>query len=956
MPHRRLSHYTLLERIGEGGMGEVYRARDERLGRTLAVKTLRAGGGADDELRRRLMQEAQAASALNHPSIVTVYDIGSAEDGGLDFIAMEFVDGEPASAALRRGEHGVDLALRIGVPVASALAAAHAAGIVHRDLKPANIMQTTSGQVKLLDFGLAKLTQARVAGADVATTPRMELTTEGMAMGTPAYMAPEQVEGRPADARSDVFALGLLLYELLSGERAFAGGSAMAVMSAILRDAPVPLENRCRGCPAGLARLVAHCLEKDPARRPQDAGAVLAELVRIRADWARRGTLAWRLSRTRVWLPAAVLLVSILGVWAGLAWRAQAAQEAFDAELQALAALAADERLVEAFAHLRALEARHPGHPALAPWWNDLTVPGNLRSEPPGARVWVKSYVTPDAPWTDMGVTDQDAVQMPLAHVRWRVEKAGYEPQELSSPGYFLPQVPMTPVGEAPPGMLRVPAGALRHRWMRPVQLDAFWLGRTEVTNAEFQQFVDAGGYRRPEYWQEPIISDGEILDFESAMALFRDSTGRPAPAGWELGRFPDGTAEHPVTGISWYEASAYARFVGGTLPSATHWTHAARHDNHSDVLSFGNFDGARVEPVGTRNALSPFGHQDMAGNASEWVATESGGLRLVLGGDYASPPYKYADLHPEPPLTRSPHIGMRLAIIDAPMDEALLSLPWHGAPDLPDPVSDEVFETYRRMYGYDPVETPATLESRDESEHWRLEVWRVTSAYGGEPFRVRLYLPKQADPPFQTIVFGPHAGATLMNDSARAGTREFAFLVRSGRAVAFPVYYGTYERRLPPDAGERARLAARANWTRDAGRTLDFLETHPEVDPGAFGYFGVSLGSNVGINILAIESRFRVAVLQAAGLYAVPMPAENNPVHFLPRIDIPVLVLGGSEDFYNPLATSQIPLFERLGTPPEHKKHFVFDGGHVAPRPQELVGVIVDWFDRYLGPVAADD
>lgn len=952
MSSERLSHYTLLDRIGEGGMGEVYRARDERLGRTLAVKTLRAGAGADSELRRRLVQEAQAASALNHPNIVTVYDIGREEDSGLDFIAMEFVDGEPLTAALRRGEHGIELALRIGIPVASALAAAHAAGIVHRDLKPANVMQTTSGQVKLLDFGLAKLTGPRAAGPDTPTQPQVTLTTEGLAMGTPAYMAPEQVEGRSADARSDVFALGLLLYELITGARAFAGDNAMTVMTAILRDAPVPVERRCHGCPAALARLLARCLEKDPARRPQHGGEVLAALERVRGDWLRQNTLASRLGQPRLWVPVVCLLALVLAGWGLLSWREQTAKAAFENELDALAALTAENRLVEAFGRLRALEARHPGHPALESWWNDLTLPGSLRSDPPGARVWAKPYASPGADWIDMGVTDQEQVRMPLAHVRWRVEKDGHETQELSSPGYFMPVVAMTPTGTAPPGMLRVAAGALRHHWIPPLQLEAFWLGRTEVTNAEFQAFVDAGGYRNPEYWQELMESEDGEQDFEAAMARFRDSTGRPGPAGWELGRFPDGQAEHPVTGVSWYEAIAYARFAGGTLPSAHHWMRAAGYDNHSDVLTFANFDGKGVEPVARRDALSPFGHQDMAGNASEWVATESAGLRLVLGGDFASPPYMYADLHPEPPLTRSPRIGFRMAVLDEPMDAALLSLPWQGAPALAEPVGDEVFETFRRLYGYDPVDAEATLESRSESEHWWQENWRVQAAYGGEHFRLKLFLPKLGSPPFQTILYGPHSGSMLMSDSMQAGTREFAFLMRSGRAVAFPVYYGTFERRLPPDAGERTRLSVRANWTRDAGRSLDFIETHAQLDASAVGYYGDSLGSNVGMNILAIESRIKAAVLSAAGLYSVPMPAENDPVNFLPRIRIPVLVLGGREDFFNPLATSQRPLFERLGTDPEHKHHYVFDGGHVPPRPQELVGVIVDWFDRYLGPV----
>jgi eukaryotic-like serine/threonine-protein kinase len=954
MPSERVSHYTLLERIGEGGMGEVYRARDERLGRTLAVKTLRAGVGADSELRARLLQEAQAASALNHPNIITVYDIGREDEGGLDFIAMEFVDGEPVAEVLRRGEHGVDLALSVGLPVASALAAAHAAGIVHRDLKPANVMQTASGQVKLLDFGLAKLTHARAVGAEAATTPQVHLTTEGMAMGTPAYMAPEQVEGRPADARSDVFALGLLLFEMLTGERAFGGGSAMAVMSAILRDAPAPVRRRCPECPRELVRLVARCLEKDPARRPQHGGAVLAELERISAEWARRDTLVWRLARPRVWGSALALLVLALGTWAALDWRRQAAEAAFSGELDALAGLVADERLVEAWGRLRDLEATHPGHSALIPWWNDLTLPGSLSTEPPGARVWAQPYDKPEGDWIDVGLGDQPEIRMPLAHVRWRVEKPGYQTQYLSSPGWFMPQVPLVAVGEGPPGMLPVPAGDLRHSWLPPQRIEAFWLGRSEVTNAEFQRFVDAGGYRDPAWWQELPAADGS-LEFAEAMTRFIDATGRPGPAGWELGRYPEGQAALPVTGISWYEAAAYARFAGGALPTAFQWAHAAGYDNHSDVLIFANYDGVGLEPVATREALSPYGHHDMAGNAAEWSATASEGMRMVMGGDYASPTYMYANLSPEPPLTRSARIGMRLAVSESAPPESTLSLPGSTAPELPEPVAEEVFDTFRRLYGYDPMDAPATLESRSEHAHWRLEVWRVPAAYGDQSFRLKLYLPAQGRAPFQTILYGPHAGAMLMSDSALAGTREFAFLLRSGRAVAFPVYFGTFERRLPADAGVRAFASVRANWARDAGRSLDLIATHPELDASAVGYFGNSLGSIMGIHILAVEPRLRVGVLKSVGLAGRTLPAENNPINFLPRIEVPVLVVGGSEDLFYPLATSIEPLFERLGTAPGHKHLHVYEGGHVPPQPQALVGVMVDWFDRYLGPVSRE-
>lgn len=954
MPKDRLSHYTLLDRIGEGGMGEVYRARDERLGRTLAVKTLRADGGADSELRRRLVQEAQAASALNHPNIVTVYDIGCEEASGLDFIAMELVEGESVAELLKRGEHGVDLALAVGIPVASALAAAHGAGIVHRDLKPANVMRSTSGVVKLLDFGLAKLSQPRRAGGDdITVAPEAQLTTEGMVVGTPAYMAPEQAEGREVDARSDVFAFGVLLYEMLAGEHPFRAGSTMALMSAILRDTPEPVSRRCPGCPQALAALVARCMEKDPARRPQGGAGVLAELERIRTGWRRRETLGHRFSRPLVLLPVVAVVLALLGWIASDAWRAWQAEADLAAGLERIEALAGEEQLVEAYALLRSLEPRFPGDTALAQWWADITLPADLVTDPPGARLAIQPFRRPDSPWVDLGVSDQHQVRVPLEQVRWRIEKDGYQPLELVTLGN-LPLATLTPLGEAPEGMLRVPGGPFRYGILPPADLAEFWLDRTEATNAEYLRFVEAGGYRDPAFWQEPLLDGDRVLGFGEAMARFLDSTGRPGPVGWELGHYPDGRGDHPVAGVSWYEAMAYARFAGRQLPSAHHWMRAASHDIHSNILLFANFDSGDSAPVASRGATSPFGHHDLAGNVAEWTATSDDGQALALGGHFSAPPYLFSDLYPESKWTRNPSIGLRLALQQGAMNEALLAMPERGA-EFPEPVSDEVFEALLRFYAHDPSDDPGELEASQESERWRSETWLLPAAYANERFRVRLYLPKRGQPPFQTIVYAPTSVAQLQPDSSLAGTREFAFLMRTGRAVAYPVFYNTFERRLPADAPPQARRATRPNWSKDAAQVLDLIERHPELDAAAVGFFGFSLGANAGMSMLAVEPRFHAAVLLATGLPPTPSPAEVEPINFLPRVRQPVLLIGGSQDFMNPYETSQRPLFERLGTPPELKRHFVFDGGHVPPRPQELVGEMLDWFDLHLGPVEAE-
>ena len=254
MTGRTTSHYQVLDKLGEGGMGVVYKARDTRLGRLVALKFLPPERMADPDRKRRFMREARAASALNHPNILTIYDI--AEEGGGDFIAMEYVSGRTLSQLTEGKPLAVKEALGYAVQIADALIAAHRAGIIHRDLKPGNVMVTDDGRAKVLDFGLAKLAELGLAGAESTLT---------LVAGTPADMAPEQAEGHPVDLRSDIYSFGAVLYEMLAGRRAFAGFG---------REEPPPLS----AVSPGLQQLVARCLRRDPAERYQSAAELKTAL------------------------------------------------------------------------------------------------------------------------------------------------------------------------------------------------------------------------------------------------------------------------------------------------------------------------------------------------------------------------------------------------------------------------------------------------------------------------------------------------------------------------------------------------------------------------------------------------------------------------------------------------------------------------------------------------------
>ena len=289
---KTIAHYEILAPIGEGGMGVVYRALDTRLGRPVAVKLLSPEGAIDGERRKRFVQEARAASALNHPHIITIYDIGQAE--GLDFIAMEYVPGPSLAQAIAESRLPVGEALQYGVEIADALATAHAAGILHRDLKPANIMLGTAGDrrsIKVLDFGLAKLTESadfrpideRASTASAGAADRLQ-TEDGTILGTAAYMSPEQAEGKPADARSDVFSFGAVLYEMLTGRRAFSGATKISTLAAILTKEPEPPSRLIPGLPRDLEKLLLRCLRKSPERRWQSMADLKVALQDLREE------------------------------------------------------------------------------------------------------------------------------------------------------------------------------------------------------------------------------------------------------------------------------------------------------------------------------------------------------------------------------------------------------------------------------------------------------------------------------------------------------------------------------------------------------------------------------------------------------------------------------------------------------------------------------------------------
>jgi hypothetical protein len=341
-PGTPIGPYRILETLGTGGMGEVYRARDTRLERDIALKVILPSKTADPERRKRFLQEARAASSLNHPGIVAVYDIGTDAASGVDYIAMELVRGATLDERIPRKGLRTAQALPIAIAVADALAAAHAAGIVHRDLKPGNVMIGEDGRVKLLDFGLAKLVaQGPLGDLEHSGTlsdsgPR---TAKGAIVGTVSYMAPEQAEGKNVDARSDIFSFGTILYEMITGERAFKSDTTLSTLSSILKEDPKRIGTLVADVPPELERIIVRCLKKDPEKRWQGMRDIKVALEEIKEEsdsgilMAPQVAASPRPARSsKAPAVAGALVVAAAAIGAGVWWMGRGAPEGAPAE------------------------------------------------------------------------------------------------------------------------------------------------------------------------------------------------------------------------------------------------------------------------------------------------------------------------------------------------------------------------------------------------------------------------------------------------------------------------------------------------------------------------------------------------------------------------------------------------------------------------------------------------
>ena len=933
-------------------MGVVYKAQDLRLDRLVALKFLPRDFGANEQHRQRFIQEAKAASALDHPNICTIHEIDQAPDGQM-FIAMAYYQGETLKSKIDRGRLGIEEAAGLALQVAQGLAKAHGQGLVHRDIKPANVIVTTDGVAKILDFGLAK-----VSG-------ETELTRTGTTLGTASYMAPEQAQGEHVDARADLWSLGVVLYEMLAGERPFRGESMPAVIHSVLYGHPKSLREVRPETPAEVVRVVTRAMEKDPRVRYASA----AEMAQDLAAWSSQVATVRPLDlrNPRVAVPAVAALVALAAVLGWLGVRNARARWAREKALPEITRLSEKGSRLAAFDLARQAAAYIPSDPQVARLWPEVSRTVLIETTPPGAEVFWKEYADPKGAWRPVGQSPLQNIRVPLGYLRWRATKPGYEPVEVAAPRGFAPGgrlvLKLHTTAETPPGMVWVPPGnfsvILAHFGrLGPVEVEGYWIDKYEVTNRQFKEFVDRGGYQKPEYWKHPFVKDGKSLSFQEATALFRDSTGRPGPATWEAGVFPEGKDDVPVTGVSWHEASAYAEFAGKQLPTVYHWYQAAGIPAADNVVPQSNFGSSGPARAGTYPGISPYGAYDMAGNVKEWCWNETGGRRFALGGAWNEVNYMFWWAESRSPFDRAASDGLRLVKYSGPVSENLRGplRPLFRDYNKEKPVSEEVFRIFRSMYAAEPV----PLEARSEpggpaSEFWSHEKVSFNAGAAKERMTASLLVPKGAKPPFQALIFFPGSNAlfTRSRDDLLPGTlARLDFLVKTGRVLMLPSFKGTYERQIGLATQQQNREVV-AQWVKDLGAAVDYLESRPDIDRNAIGYLGTSMGARVGAMLAPFEPRLKTMVMCDGGFSFLPRTPEVDEINFAPRVKTPVLMLNGRYDFIFPAETSQVPMFRLLGSPEKDKKYVVLDTAHdVLSIRGQAVREVLDWLDRYLGPV----
>lgn len=963
----RFGAYELLRPLGSGGMADVWLASrtDGAFERQVALKIPRLLE-RPVEMTARFALECNILAALECPGIARLYDAG-VDGAGVPFIAMEYVQGEPLIEWCNARRLDEAARIRLFLQVLAVVGFAHERQVIHRDLKPSNILVSDRGEARLLDFGTARLMEPKPGAASLTRV-------YGLAM-TPEYASPELLHGESIDLRSDIYSLGVVLHELLTGARPAQPARTATGGTTSLRGA--------------LREVVMTALQSSPDERYPEVASFAAALQPF-ADGRAQG-LSWRLKIRRVSAGGFAALAALAGMVALLAWTLQQrGQERWAREdaLPRLQALIAADDYAAAFDLAREIEDVTPRDPVLRELEPSFSAKVTLDTAPDGARVFHRPYDGGEKDWRFIGETPLKDVAVPIGVGLWRIEKEGRDSALLAlrNPGLQLGNapdadirllaegvdltIPLADAATSPEGMVLVPAipAVIPAVGEGRVKVPAFFIDRFEVRNRDYKEFVDAGGYTEGSLWRDLPFDDRG--GWQTASAGFVDQTGRPGPSTWRAGVFPDGKAEHPVTGVSWYEAAAYCHFRGKELPTAYHWYRAAGslvefwESTSSAIVHGSNFGGRELAPVGRFSSIGPHGTYDMAGNAREWVWNQGSLGRWVAGSAFDELPYMYMVPGEAPPSDRSAATGircMRQAHAGTANEDLRQPIATQAVDDAAmEPVGDAAFAVLAQQLDYRATAMVPRVAMHDSpSSAWTAERITLPTGYDNGSFAVQLFLPTDRRPPTGVIFYLPHAGefiAPVTTDAfdPAGGGVPLDFLLRSGWALAVVAFDGTFERQWSAERmqsmsyAERFRLQMR-HWREELGRTIDYLTTREDIESRTLGWYGISFGAATMLPLLAVEKRIGAAVLYGggAGIYS-DLPASEQPYNYLPRVTQPVLMLNGRWDI-DATPASQQRLFELLGSPGDRKKRVLFEAGHGNLPRFQVEKQALEWFDRYL-------
>ncbi len=668
----------------------------------------------------------------------------------------------------------------------------------------------------------------------------------------------------------------------------------------------------------------------------------------------------------------AVALLMVGGNW----YAGGDARWAHDKAFPEIEAYVAEGNYEAAYRLAKEVEDRLPDDSEMALLWGEFSWITSIPSVPMGATVFRRPYAVTDTKWEELGETPLNDIHLPfgLSLIRLELDNRPAVLRMLGGEGvgkvlrfverrrhrsfvqFFTEPFVIDSAESLPKGMVRVP-GWNDEVAGEAIEIRDFFIGRYEVTNREFKQFVDAGGYKNRDLWVHEFASGGDVISWEEAMRFMVDKSGRPGPGTWEGGNYPDGQENYPVAGVSWYEAVAYAQFAGFELPTYEHWRRAIADGALPWLLPASNLDGNGTSPVGEYQGIGWTGTYDMAGNVREWCWNASGENKVILGGGWNDAHYvvheSILDASNLPAFDRSPTNGFRLAKTS---DESANAQSLRD--DLPPaekmfvgrPVSDDVYTAFRNNFDYDPAPLNAIVEATEKVGPWTREFVTFDASYGSERVGLYLYLPDNKNSRHQAVFWWGGMGMQFV-ESIDTFRTPLDFVLKNGRAVAVPVLKGTFSRRVSEPVSWET-LAGRdlaIQQVKDMRRVIDYLETRPDIDADAIAYFGFSWGGRLGAIALAVEERLKVGILDQTGLQHLEVP-EINVVNYLPRVKVPVLQFNGIYDTDFRFETSAKPFFELLGTEKADKKHVYDATGHFVPRPV-VIGETLDWLDKYLGP-----